>query len=83
MPFTEPDGSIRNAWSSLIPVQIDWYRQQIAALRERGCEDSTMVLHIPIHAYRTAWAKAFRADLNAADITVEQSYTGQYLKKYL
>lgn len=76
MPFVEADGSIRNAWSSLIPVQIDWYRQQVAALKELGCEDTTMVLHIPIHAYRTAWAAAFNAEMDDSKVTVEESYTG-------
>ena len=75
-PFTEPDGSIRNAWSCLLPNQIDWYRREIKALQELGCRDSTMVLHIPIHAYRAAWAAAFDPHMDAAAVTVEESYTG-------
>jgi len=76
MPYTNDQGETTNAWAKLIPEQLVWYREQVAALEALGCHDTTMVMHIPIYAYRPAFAAAFKSDLDPAKITIEESYTG-------
>ena len=76
MPFTKEDGTESNEWAKLIPEQLDWYRAQIAELEAHGCKDSTMIMHIPIYAYRDAWTAAFKSDLDPSKLTVADSLTG-------
>jgi len=76
MPFTRDDGTESNEWAKLIPEQLDWYRTQIAELEAHGCKDSTMIMHIPIYAYRDAWTAAFKSDLDPSKLTVADSLTG-------
>ena len=75
-PYIKEDGTESNEWAKLIPEQLDWYRAQIAELESRGCKDSTMIMHIPIYAYRDAWTAAFKADVDASKLTVADSLTG-------
>lgn len=76
MPYTNEAGETSNAWAKLIPEQLVWYREQVEKLREMGCNDTTMVMHIPIYAYRDAFAAAFNHDMEPDKVTVEESYTG-------
>ncbi len=74
MPYTNAEGETSNAWAKLIPEQLVWYREQVEELKKLGCSDTTMIMHIPIYAYRDAWAAAFREGADAAKVTVEESY---------
>lgn len=56
--------------------QVEWFSQQIEMLKNLGCNDTSLFIHVPIFAYYTAFNKAFKAGLNPRDITVEESYTG-------
>ncbi len=62
-PYTDADGTEKNGYARLIPEQLDWYREQVALLAEKGCRDTVMILHIPIYAYRQAFRAAIREDL--------------------
>lgn len=44
---------------SLYPGQIAWYRAQAQALKDRGCYDTTMIMHIPIFAFAQAFDEAY------------------------
>ena len=75
MPYTKEDGTVESEWAKLIPEQLDWYRAQIAELEARGCKDSTMIMHIPIYAYREAWAAAFKDGIDStAEDTCEMYF---------
>ncbi|MGN1346799.1 MAG: metallophosphoesterase [Eubacteriales bacterium] len=74
MPFVSADGNSSREWAKLIPEQLDWYREQVGMLQKLGCSDTTMVMHIPIYAYREAFDAAFRGDLDSGKISVEESY---------
>lgn len=76
MPYTNEAGETSDAWAKLIPEQLVWYREQIKQLEKMGCTDTTMIMHIPIYAYRDAFAAAFHSDMDPYKITVEESYTG-------
>ncbi len=76
MPYIKEDGTESNEWAKLIPEQLVWYREQIAELEARGCHDSTMIMHIPIYAYRDAWTAAFKEGIDSSKLTVADSLTG-------
>jgi len=91
MPYTAEDGTESLAWAKLIPEQLVWYREQIKMLESLGCHDTTLMLHIPIYAYRKAWAAAFSSAVDPASVKPEDSadpgnwnmgYTDSYGVKY-
>ena len=47
-----------DSWAKLTPEQMSWYADIIADLRSRGYAESTIMTHIPIYAYRDAYAAA-------------------------
>lgn len=75
-PWTDETGKETWAWAKLIPEQLDWYRDQIAALSAEGYTDTTMIMHIPIYAYWDAWNAAIRPDVEFEKITIAESHTG-------
>ena len=81
MPFIEADGSEREAWAKLIPEQLVWYREQIEMLKALGCNDTTVMMHIPICAYNDAWNAAFNAKLDPNSITSENSANAENWNK--
>ncbi|MBQ4193233.1 MAG: metallophosphoesterase, partial [Clostridia bacterium] len=70
-PYVHEAGVESNEWAKLIPEQLAWYREQIAALEADGCRDSAIILHIPIYAYREAFAAAFRQDIDPKSVLPE------------
>ncbi len=73
--FVEADGTKKTGWAKLIPEQLDWYRAQIKSLKEKGCKDSTLILHIPIYAYYKACVAAYKADVANGDFTMNPNDT--------
>jgi len=76
MPYVNAEGKEEEAWAKIIPGQIEWYRAQVEMLNSLGCRDTTVMMHIPIYAYRKAFAAAFRADMDSKTVTPEESSTG-------
>jgi len=75
-PWVNEQGEETWGWAKLIPEQLEWYRQQIEALKADGFTDTTMIMHIPIYAYWDAWKAAIRPDVEHEKLTVEESYNG-------
>ena len=61
-------------YDKLNEAQIAWYKEQAADLKAMGCTHSSILLHIPIHAYKLAWKAAIRPDIDPKSITIEESY---------
>ena len=57
----------------LIPAQVDWYREQVDMLNKLGCKESSLVLHVPIYAYREVWEQASRKDVDYRAVRPENS----------
>ena len=72
--YVHSDGT--SGWAKLYPEQIEWYRSQVAELKNRGCHDTTMILHIPIYAYRNAFAEAFAGQWSRESATIEMFRDG-------
>ena len=64
------------AWGKLYPEQIVWYENQIAELKELGCKESSLIMHIPCFAYREAFDKAYKSEFGK--ITLAESYDSKY-----
>lgn len=76
IPMTDENGNEQLVWSKVTPEQIEWYKEQIKALKEMGCNDTTLITHIPIHAYMEAFEAAFDSSLKPEEVTAEQSAKG-------
>ena len=74
--YTDEKGEVRQEWAKLTPAQMEWYKAQSAALKAEGCKDATLILHIPIYAYRTASLAAFKEGVTLNEVTLEQSKEG-------
>ena len=63
-PWTDAQGVLHNdEWAELYPEQFPWYRQQVEDLKARGARETTLIMHIPIYAYRDAIKAAMKADV--------------------
>lgn len=54
--FPLEDG--KECWGKVYPEQVDWYRKQVQLLKEKGCDETALITHIPIYAYRKAYDDA-------------------------
>lgn len=58
--------TVLDSYDSLTAEQLDWYKEQVAIANNYGCEDTSLFIHIPIHAYGDAYM--------AADGNVDDDY---------
>lgn len=64
-------------WGQLYQNQLPWYENEIKALQKLGCNNTSIIAHIPIYAYREAFGAAFNHEkYNQKEITFEQSLGG-------
>ena len=61
-------------YDKLNEAQIGWYKEQASALKSKGCDHTSMLMHIPCHAYQDAADAAFKPGLDTASVTLEESY---------
>ena len=61
-------------YDKLTEKQIEWYKGQAEEIKKKGCKHSSILLHIPIHAYQDAVNAAFRPDVDTLKVSVEESY---------
>ena len=66
----------RSFWSQLHQNQLDWYREQARALKQKGFRDSAMIMHIPFKAYQDAFKAAFNASIDPKTLSFEQTLDG-------
>ncbi len=79
-PYTNEKGETDLHWAKVTPEQIVWYKQQIASLKAQGCADATVMMHIPIYAYREASNEAYKEGINLQEVSLEQSQNGECWK---
>ena len=68
-PYVNEKGEQSIEWAKVTPEQIDWYREQVAALKADGCPDTALLMHIPIYAYRLAHEAALKPGIDPNTIT--------------
>ena len=71
--YVDENGNERKEWSKLIPEQVAWYKKQATELKAKGYQDSSVIVHIPIYAYRLAAQAAFKEGLDLKSVTIEQA----------
>lgn len=74
MSYTNEKGeTVNDAWAKLLPTQLQWYEQQVKELQTKGCNETILVTHIPIFAYREAIAAALRPDVDPKSVPPQDS----------
>lgn len=73
-PWVDEAGQTHNEWAELIPEQFPWYRGQIEELKAKGINETSLIMHIPIYAYRDAIKAALREDVDAKAVPI---YNGE------
>lgn len=74
VPYKENSCGIYQAWGKLTPEQLDWYEERVSELKEMGCNDTTLITHIPINAYLLAAEAAFKNPNPDKSVTLKDSY---------
>ena len=74
IPYHRDECGKNQAWAGLTPKQLDWYRDRVSELEAAGCHDSTLITHIPIHAYLKAAEAAFKNPAPDKSVTLQDSY---------
>ncbi len=65
------------SYASLTPAQLEWYKSQVAELKEMGCTDSSLIIHIPLYGYREAFYEATEEEFREPrKVSIEESYKG-------
>lgn len=73
LPYTHADGETKLEWAKLLPEQAEWVKHELNALKKRGCKDATLVMHIPIYAYRLASDAAYKSGIDLKSVTLEMA----------
>lgn len=68
--YTEDDKE-KFHWDKLSKKQLIWYKEQIEMLKSVGCNDTTLITHIPINAYSLAFKAAFNSELLPKSVKLE------------
>ena len=76
VPWPTADDSNALVWAKLWPTQFDWYRRQVAILRQEGFHDSAMIMHIPIYAYNQAFEAAYDGKADCKELAYSQTLNG-------
>jgi 3',5'-cyclic AMP phosphodiesterase CpdA len=71
--YLDENGNEKQEWAKLTPEQVAWYTENATALKEQGFTDSTVIVHIPIYAYRLASKAAYKDDIDLNTLTVGQA----------
>ncbi len=79
--YRENDCGINQAWGYLTSEQLDWYKKQILKLKEIGCNDTTLITHIPINAYITVAKVAFKNPNPDKSLSLADSYSSDMWNK--
>jgi len=66
-----------DSYAALTECQLEWYKEQVQTLRTLGCQDSAMIIHIPLYGYREAFFAATEEELRApGKVSLADSYRG-------
>lgn len=72
-PYTDENGEKTLVWSKLTEPQLEWIGAELESLRANGCRDVTLIMHIPIYAYREASKAAYKDDIDLRNITLQMA----------
>lgn len=78
LPYKSDECGKNQAWAKLTPEQLIWYKDRISELEKIGCNETTLITHIPINAYLTAAKAAFKIAEPTKSVTLNDSY-GSYV----
>ena len=73
-----PDDDPEKGKKILSPGLIEWYKKQINTLSEMGCNESTLITHVPLYEYKLAVDAALKSEYDCHDISYEDSFDEKY-----
>ena len=74
--YVSESGEMYKDWARLNNKQLKWYKKQVEKLKEQGCTETSLFIHIPIYAYRQALNE------NAKKETIDKIYDWNKTIKY-
>ncbi|MBO4262606.1 MAG: metallophosphoesterase, partial [Clostridia bacterium] len=79
----EGEKRVRFGWARWSEGQKEWYRRNVEELRAAGCNESVIISHIPIYAYKQAYEAAYYSGAwgHVQNVSVSESYSGNCWKE--
>lgn len=77
IPTTDENGEECVTWGNITSEQVCWYEEQIKELRALGCKETSVVSHVPLYAYRTAFNESFDHSLDPSKVTPSEGQDGK------
>ena len=75
---TVPEDDPEKGKKILCPELIEWYEDKINMLKNLGCNESTLITHVPLYEYKLAIDAALKSEYNRQDISYEDSFDEKY-----
>ena len=75
---TVPDDDPEKGKKILCPELIAWYENGINMLKELGCNETTVITHVPLYEYKLAIDAALKNEYDRHDISFEDSFDEKY-----
>ena len=75
---TVPEDDPEKGKKILCPELMAWYEKQINVLKALGCNESTLITHVPLYEYKLAIDAALKSEYDCHDISYEDSFDEKY-----
>lgn len=75
--IVDENNNKKYVWSRLTKKQLKWYKNNVLTM---GI-NTTLITHIPLFEYRTAFEKAFNHEFNQKNVNYEDSLNSKYWNK--
>lgn len=79
--YVGPDGKEAKEYDRLWPDQLGWYLDRVAELKAEGCNDTTVIMHIPPNFFRELWNIATQDDFEFRDMSIDDCTGIRWWKK--
>ena len=75
---TVPEDDPEKGKKILCPELIEWYEDKINMLKKLGCNESTLITHVPLYEYKLAIDAALKSEYDRQSISFEDSFDKKY-----
>ena len=75
---TVPDDDPGKGKTIICPEIIEWYKKQIKIISDMGCNETTLITHVPLYEYKLAFEAAFNGNYDPKRVSFEDSFDEKY-----
>jgi len=65
----DENGKEKKVYACLRPEQLAWYEENVNLLKQRGCEETAIIMHIPCYTYKEIFDAAWNKDIDVKTLS--------------